>query len=99
MSYIFGNTIIAINASENAINNFKINRSNKFAEECVRWERSFEDYQFARNDKPLEEERKLVFLMRHIYDDPRTPWHSTVNHCNLTNMTYDQKIQMLHHAS
>ena len=36
--------------------------------------------------------------MRHIYDDPRTPWHSTMNHCNLTNMTYDQTIQMLHHA-
>ena len=51
MSYIFGNTIIDINAYENAINNFKINRSNKFAEECVRWERLFEDYQFARNNK------------------------------------------------
>ena len=36
--------------------------------------------------------------MRHIYDDPRTPWHSTMNHCNLTNMTNDQTIQMLHHA-
>ena len=98
MSYIFGNTIIDINASENAINNFKINRSNKFAEECLRWEMLFEDYQFARNNKPLEEERKLGFLMRHIYDDPRTPWHSTMNHCNLTNMTYDQTIEMLHHA-
>ncbi len=98
MSYIFGNTIIDINASENAINNFRINRSNKFAEECVRWERLFEDYQFARNNKPLEEERKLGFLMKHVYDDPRTPWHSTMNHCNLTNMTYDQTIQMLHHA-
>ena len=92
MSYIFGNTIIDINASENAINNFKINRSNKFAKECVRWERLFEDYQFARINKPLEEERKLGFLMKHIYDNPRTPWHSTMN------MTYDQTIQMLHHA-
>ena len=27
MSYIFGNTIIDINASENAIKNFRINRS------------------------------------------------------------------------
>ena len=36
--------------------------------------------------------------MMHIYDDSRTPWHSTMNHCNLTNMTYDQTIQMLHHA-
>ena len=36
--------------------------------------------------------------MRHIYDDSRTPWHSTMNHFNLTNMTYDQTIQMLHHA-
>ena len=92
MCYIFGNTIIDINASENTINNFKINRSNKSAEESVRWERLFEDYQFARNNKPLEKERKLGFLMRHIYDDPRTPWHSTMNHCNLTNMTYDQTI-------
>ena len=50
MSYIFGNTIIDINASENAINNFRINRSIKFAEECVRWERLFEDYKFARNN-------------------------------------------------
>ena len=66
MSYIIWNTIIDINASENAINNFKINRSNKFAEECVRWERLFEDYQFARNGKPLEEEIKLGFLMKHI---------------------------------
>ena len=41
MSYIFGNTIIDINASENAINNFKIYRSNEFTEECVRWERLF----------------------------------------------------------
>ena len=98
MSYIFGNTIIDINASENAINNFKINRSNKFAEECVRWERLFEDYQFARNNKPLEEESKLGLLMRNRYDDPRTPWHSTMNHCNLSNMSYDQTIQMLHHA-
>ena len=98
MSYIFENTIIDINASENAMNNFRINRSNKFAEECVRWERPFEDYQFARNNKPLEEERKLAFLMKHAYDDPRTPLHSTMNHCNLTNMTYDQTIQMLHHA-
>ena len=68
MSYIFGNTIIDINASENAINNFKINRSNKFAEECVRWERLFEDYQFARNNKPLEEERKLG-LSRYPYKE------------------------------
>ena len=36
--------------------------------------------------------------MKHVYDDPRTPWHSTMNHCNLTNMSYDQTIQMLHHA-
>ena len=55
-----------INASESAINNFRINRSNKFAEECVRWERSFEDYQFGKYNKPLEEERKLGFLMKHI---------------------------------
>ena len=75
-----------------------INRSNNFAEECVRWERLFEDYQFARNKKKLEEERKLGFLIRHVYDDIRTPWHSTMNHCDLTNMTYDQTIQMLHHA-
>ena len=68
ISYLFGNTIIDINASENAINNFKINRSNKFAEECVRWERLFEDYQFARNNKPLEEERKLG-LSRYPYKE------------------------------
>jgi hypothetical protein len=36
MSYIFGNTIIDI--TNDAITNFKINRNNKFAVECVRWE-------------------------------------------------------------
>ena len=43
-------------------------------------------------------ERKLGFLMKHVYDDPRTPWRSTMNHCNLSNMSYDQTIQLLHHA-
>jgi hypothetical protein len=98
MAYIFGNTIIDINATSDAITNFKINRSNKFAVECVRWERLFEDYQHARNDIPLEEDRKMGFLMKHVYSDPRTPWHSTMNHCNLSKMTYYQTIAMLHHA-
>ena len=98
MAYVFGNTIIDINATNDAITNFKINRSNKFVVECVRWERLFEDYQHARNNTPLEEDRKLGFLMKHVYTDPRTPWHATMNFCNLNNMTYDETISKLHHA-
>jgi hypothetical protein len=53
MTYIFGNSIIDINATSDAITNFNIKGSNKFAVECVRWERLFEDYQYARDDTPV----------------------------------------------
>jgi hypothetical protein len=67
MSYVFGNTVIDMNAANDAITNFKVNRNNKFATECVRWERLFEDYQYARNGVALEEDRKRGFLMKHVY--------------------------------
>jgi hypothetical protein len=75
-----------------------VNRTHKFAIECVRWERLFEDYQYARNGIALEEDRKKGFLMKHVYTDPRIPLSTTMNYCNLNNMSYDATIQMLHHA-
>jgi hypothetical protein len=83
--------VIDIKAANDAITNFKVNRNNKLAVECVRWERPFEDYQYARNGTPLEEDRKKGFVMKHVYTDTRIPSTSTMNYCNLNTSTQQHK--------
>jgi hypothetical protein len=58
----------------------------------------FEDYQYARNGVALEEDRKRGFLMKHVYTDPRIPWNTTMNYCNLNNLSYDATIEKLQYA-
>jgi hypothetical protein len=36
--------------------------------------------------------------MKHVYTDPRIPWSTTMNYCNLNNMSYDTTVSMLHYA-
>jgi hypothetical protein len=98
MSYVFGNTVIDMNAANDAISNFKVNKTHKFAIECVRWETLCEYYKYARNGIALEEDRKKGFLMKHVHTDSRIPWSTTMNYCNLNNMSYDATVSMLHHA-
>jgi hypothetical protein len=36
--------------------------------------------------------------MKHVYTEPRIPWNTTMNYCNLNNLSYDATVEKLHFA-
>ena len=98
MSHVFGTKTKDINSTWEDIINFKINRSVVFAVECVRWQRLFENAKFA-HGKPVEEFQKMAFLNKHVYNDMRIGWHSTMANAKINKFNYDQCIQALYEAT
>jgi hypothetical protein len=98
MSHVFGTKTKDINSTWEDIINFKINRSVVFAVECVRWERLFENAKYA-HGKPVEEFQKMAFLNKHVYNDMRIGWHSTMANAKINKFNYDQCVQALYEAT
>lgn len=92
-----------INATNEAITNFRINGNNGFAVECVRCEGLLEDHQYARNNTPLEEDgflthhetwnikHEMGFLIKHVYTGEGEGWYSIMKeYCLNSNMSPGQ---------